>query len=701
MPTKIADLAKELNLKTPQLKDKITEFGFELAKGARNIEDDMAELIRMELTEQAEEDIIEEPQGAADLYEGIIDRQLDREIIKKQRKSMAGKEKSKQTKKEEQVEEEDTKGKAVKIDELITVKELGEKTGVSAAKLIGELMKNGILANINQQIDFETAQIIVGDLGVKLKRNQSSANVSDVLSGDLSALLKEDEDAKLEERAPIVCVMGHVDHGKTKLLDSIRETDVVAGEHGGITQHVAAYQVTKNKRKITFLDTPGHEAFSAMRARGARVTDIAILVVAADEGVKPQTIEALNHAKEAGVPIIVAINKMDKENANPDKVKGELAEHGLQAEDWGGKTIMVPISALTKDGIPNLLDMVLLVADLEELKANSNRPAVGTVIEAHLDKNLGPVATVLVNTGTLKLMDNVFVGSKYGRIKVLRDHHGKNIKKAGPATPVFIAGLNETPQSGNILSVAKNEKESREKALAVSTMRDAEAKKASMAELAAQVSAGDLKTIKLVLKADVKGSLEALKEKIAEIRNDDVGVKIIHAGVGHVSNSDVSMAAASGGIVFAFNVKVLPQVDKVADRLGIEIVEYNIIYKLLEDLKSIVSGLLEPEIIEVDLGKLEVKQIFLTKKKDQILGGKVLSGKLQKDAKLRVMRKNAEGEMEQVGEGRILSLKKVDKDVKEIGEGNECGMKYKGDVLAEEGDEFHAYKIEERERSLE
>ncbi len=701
MSVKLTDLAKELGLTSTELKDKIVEFGFDIKKTARTIDEEVAELVKAEITgaDSNNDDILDDEddkeKGAAGVYEEIIDKQLDREIIKKQRKLTAGVDKKKQDQAKERGTQVVEEKKSLEIPDLISVKEFAEKTGLNAAKIIGELMKNGILANINQQIDFDTAQIIAEDLGVEIRRKQKSSDVHDVIAGDLAALFKEDDSANLEPRPPIVVVMGHVDHGKTKLLDSIREADVVSGEHGGITQHIAAYQVEKNGRKISFLDTPGHEAFTAMRARGAKVTDVAILVVAADEGVKPQTIEALNHAKDAGVPIIVAINKIDKENANIDKVKGELAEHGLQSEDWGGTTIMVPISALTGKGIPELLDMVLLVADMQNLTANPDRPAIGTVIEAHLDKNLGPVATVLVNIGTLKVMDNIFVGGTYGRVKSMKDQYGKNIRKAGPSLPVVIAGLNETPQSGDIICVAKNEKEAREKSMTVRDILNTQAK-GSLAEITAKINAGELKTVKLVLKADVKGTLEALVEQISKIKNDDVGVKVIHAAVGNVTGSDVNMAGASGGVVFGFNVNILPQVDRIAERLGVDIVQYNIIYKLLEDLRQIVTGLLEPEIIEISVGKLEVKQVFFAKRSDQIFGGKVLSGKMIKKARIRVIRNE-----EILGEGDIINLKKVDKEVNEIGEGNDCGIKYKGDVLVEVGDILEAYTTEKRARTLE
>lgn len=655
----------------------------EVAEGAR----DDAELFGQ---------LDDQPHDKAELYDELISKEMEREIIKSQRKQMAGKDSGKKKKGGDNAP---PKGpvtdRVIELPDVITVKEFSEKTGIGAAKIIGELMKNGILANINQQIDYETAQILATDLGVQVKKKMSEASAEDVHRGNLEALLRDEDPADMKERPPIVVVMGHVDHGKTSLLDYIRESSVVAGESGGITQHIAAYQVEKNKRKITFLDTPGHEAFTAMRARGAKVTDIAILVVAADEGVKPQTIEALQHAQEAGVPIIVAINKMDKQGADPDRVKGELGEYDLVPEEWGGKTIMVPVSAKTGQGMDQLLDMILLTADLEDLKANPDRSAVGTVIEAHLDKSLGPVATVIVNSGTLNLMDNIVVGSTHGRIKVMKDHYGKNIKTAGPSTPVFIAGLESAPHSGDVFQVVSHEKLAREQARSVHTLREAELlARRGVGEIISQISSGQLKQLKLVLKADAKGSLEALKESLGEIKNENVGVKIILSGVGAVTESDVMMAAAAGGIVMGFHVQANPQVKKTAERENVEILHYTVIYKLLDDIKKILTGMLEPEDIEVILGKAQVKQIFLTKRKEMIVGCRVLKGHVEK-VKVRVFR-----DEEQVGEGRITALKKVDENVKEVAENQECGIMFTGDIKLEEGDILEAYKREQRVRTL-
>ncbi|MFA6992939.1 MAG: translation initiation factor IF-2, partial [Candidatus Gracilibacteria bacterium] len=646
----------------------------------------------------------EAPTDVAEIYDEIIAKEREREIVKTQRKKTAGKDLKKSLDSKEKVEKTSVviPGKAIEIPEYIPVKEFAEKTGIKIAKIIGELMKNGVLANINQQIDFDTAQIIADDMGIKIKRIRSAALASEFVAGDISNLLKEDDKSLLVERPPVVCVMGHVDHGKTKLLDSIRETNVAAGESGGITQHIGAYQVEKKGKLITFLDTPGHEAFTSMRARGAKVTDIAILVVAAEEGVKPQTVEAINHAKDAGVPIIVAMNKMDKPEAQPDKVKAELAEHGLQPEDWGGNTVIVPVSALSGDGIDNLLEMILLTAEMANLKANPNREAVCTVIEANLDPGLGPVATVLVNTGTLKLMDNVVIGNTYGRIKLMKDYKGNSLKVAPPSTPVLIAGLHKTPKSGDILQVVKDEKTAKRKAEEIFSLSEEKHKEklSAMNQIISTVKSD--KILKLIIKADTKGSLEAIKQSIAKIKNDEVAVKVIHGDVGSVTKSDIMMAAASKGFVVAFYSDFdSPYVEKTAEREGVEVRKYKIIYDLLNDIMKILSGLLEPEIIRTVLGRAEVRQIFLTKKKDMIVGCRVLKGKIISKSKLDVIRgKTEEKEDKVVGTGTVESLRKVDEVVKEVSEGAECGIKFVGNVALEEGDILEFYEESERKRTV-
>ncbi len=686
--------------KTPVIKKKMTKVSEidSTSEVKSSPKEEVIQHVKEKSNEELFGDINEQPKDKAELYDELIAQEREREIIKSQRKQTAGKESSRSREARRNFQQHvqgPITDKTIEIPEVISVKEFAEKTGLGAARIIGELMKNGVLANINQQIDFDTAQIIAEDFRVKIKKKTSEVSAEDMFTGNLHGLIKEDDISMLKTRPPIVVVMGHVDHGKTTLLDKIRNANVVAGESGGITQHIGAYQVELNGKKITFLDTPGHEAFTAMRARGAKVTDIAILVVAADEGIKPQTIEAIQHAQDAQVPIIVAINKIDKEGADPDRVKGELGEYGLVPEEWGGKTIMVPVSATTGQNVDHLLEMILLVADLENLKANPDRAAVGTVIEAHLDHSFGPVATVIVNSGTLRVMDNLVIGGTYGRVKMMKDHTGKNLKSAGPSTPVLIAGISETPQSGDIFQVAPDEKSARQKALHIRTLKEADIiAKRGMGEIISQISSGQLKQLKLVLKADTKGSLEALRQSISQIKHEDVGVKVVLAGVGDITESDVMMAAATQGIVMGFHVEANFNVKRSAEREGVEVLTYKVIYKLLDDIKKILTGLLEPEILEVILGQAEIKKIFMTEKREMIVGCKVIKGHVER-VKVRVFRNN-----EKVGDGQILSLRKGEASSNEIQEGNDCGILYSGFLPLKEGDVLEAYKMEKRVRTL-
>ncbi len=706
MSVKLADLGKKVGLSTADLKKKFKELGFALKPLARTVDDDLAKLIEEELAKPASatpiipEEIPFESQpdekDTVKVYEEFIEKELDKEIIKSQRKMTAGKDTKTKKTAPAPLPVVLKAGMETEIPDAISVKEFSEKTGLSPVKIIGELMKNGILANINQIIDFETASIIADDFGIKLKRKRSEAAIEDISTGNIEILLKEQDERDLQQRPPIVTVMGHVDHGKTKLLDAIREADVVSTEAGGITQHIGAYQVEKNGRKITFIDTPGHEAFTAIRARGARVTDIVILVVAADEGVKPQTIEALDHAKEAAVPIIVALNKIDKEDVNIDRVKAQLAELGLQPEDWGGKTPMVPVSALNGQGIPMLLEIILLIADMENLRANPNRPGVATVLEAHLDKSFGPVATIIVNTGTFHQHDAIVAGNICGRIKTMKNHLGVSLNIAPPATPIRISGLEGVPHAGDIVQVVPSFEEARRKAEQINLLRKQSSNVASagnIEQIMSAIQAGKLKTLKVVLKADALGSLEALKLSLAQVKKDEVSVKIIHSGVGDITESDVMMAAASGGIVVGFHTLASSHVQRVAEITGVQIFIYQIIYKLIEDLKKILSGLLEPEVTQVTLGHAEVRKVFMTEKKSMIVGCRVVDGKVENKTRLRVLRK---GEL--IGEGFLETLKRINDVVHEIGEGNECGMKFEGPVKLEEGDMLESWKEERRTR---
>ena len=625
--------------------------------------------------------------------ETAVSKEMDREAFRAQKKGRAISQK-RGPKEQPQIK---AKTGTIEIPSIISVKEFSEKCGVSVPSVIASLLRNGIMATINQKLDYDTAEIIADDLGVKVKNKEEEAKASDLIEGDMLILLK-DAKSKLKTRPPIVSIMGHVDHGKTKILDYIRKANVVDTEAGGITQHIGAYQVEKEGKSITFLDTPGHEAFTSMRARGAKATDIAILVVAADEGVKPQTIEAINHAKEAKIPIIVAINKIDKPNVNIERVKGELVEHGLQPEDWGGKTIMVPCSAITGDGMDNLLEMILLVAEMEDLKANPNRMAVGTVVESNLDKSLGPVATILVNTGTLNIGDNIVVGTSIGRIKAMHDHRGKTLKKVPPSGAVRISGLSVVPQAGDIVQAFKTEKTAKERAAELSRVmaERGDALGGSMVErIVSQISSGEMKFLKIVLKADTKGSLEAIMQSLNKIKAEDVAVKVIHFGVGNISDTDVVMASASQALLFGFHISTTANVKKIAEREGVEIKNYTIIYKMIEDVKAILSGMMAPEIKIVELGNIEIKEIFLNKKTWVIAGGKVTKGTVESNSMVRITRK---GEL--LFETKLESLKVVKEDVSSLEKGSECGIKIKTPVPVEPGDVLEVFKIEKIERKL-
>ena len=472
---------------------------------------------------------------------------------------------------------------------------------------------------------------------------------------------------------------------------------MVSGESGGITQHIAAYQIEHNGRKITFLDTPGHEAFTEMRSRGARLTDIAILVVAATEGVKPTTLEAINHSKEAGVPIIVAINKMDLPNANPDKVKSELAEHELIPEDWGGDVPMVPISALNGQGVPDLLDTILLLSDVNQYRANPNRAAVATVVETHVEPGLGPVATIVVNTGTLKTGQSFVVGDAYGKVKSLLDDKGKKLAKLPPAGCALLAGLSKTPHAGDILQITSGDREARLKSEEIAMVRKNEQLSGAnnLLEIVSKIKSGTLKVLKLIVKTDTKGSYDAINQSLAKLKHDEVTTKIIHYGVGAVSQSDVAMASASGAIVIGFHTDVDSNVQKIAEQKGVEIRNYKIIYELIDDITQFLSGMLEPEEIRIDLGLAEVRQIFFTKRKEMIVGLKITNGLLKKSAKIEVLQ-----DEEVIGEGQLIGLQKGSDPVDEIKAPNECGIKFKGNITLEEGMQLRAYEIEIRERTL-
>ena len=670
-----------------------------------NINDDNIDLdIELDTEAESQDDL--EDENMLDTVEDEVDREEERLIRKSQKKaSVRGEENEEDDEgslKAEHRKQEEVSMRPkdnVVIPELISVKEFSEKIGVPASKIIAELLKNGVFVTINHKVDFDTAALVAAEFGLTVKKEESTFSTSDLMVGNLTKLLENEDPATLSERAPIVSIMGHVDHGKTSLLDYIRQSKVVATEAGGITQSIGAYQVDVKGRKITFLDTPGHEAFTAMRARGAKATDIAILVVAADEGVKPQTIEAINHAREAGIPIIVAMNKIDKEGAQIDKLKAELAEHNLVPEDWGGDTVMAPISAKTGAGIDELLDMIILVAEMANLRANPDRLALGTIIEAHLDPSLGPVATVLVSTGTLNLMDNFVVGEAYGRVKIMQDARGKRLKSAPPSMPVRIAGFSETPQVGDLLQVVASERIAREKAVEVKSLRSSSSFRSATGvtfnDLISRIGQGELKQLKIVLKSDTKGSLEAVRNSLMKLNTTEVEVIIIHSGVGNVTETDVLMASAAQGLIIGFNVSAAAQVEKSAEKMNVTIKNYRVIYHLTEEIASLLTGMLDPELREIHLGDFEVMQMFYSSRKYMIIGGRVLKGKLESKAEVRVIRGD-----KLIGEGKIESIQKGTETVHDIGEGHECGIKFISKCTPEPKDIFEVYKIERIERTL-
>ncbi len=585
----------------------------------------------------------------------------------------------------------DSTPKNIVISESISVQDLASKMSKKASEVIVKLMKLGVMATINQELDAETAIIIAGEMGVtaEVKIEKSKAVVEEIV----------DPEETLNPRPPVVTVMGHVDHGKTSLLDAIRTTKVTASEAGGITQHIGAYQVEIKGQKITFLDTPGHEAFTAMRARGAQITDIAVLVVAADDGVMPQTIEAINHAKAADVPIIVAINKIDKENALPERVKQELTEYGLVVEEWGGDTIAVPVSAKTKYNIEQLLEMILLVAEVRELKANPNRPATGSIVEAELDKGKGPVATVLVAKGTLKVGDVIVAGCAFGRIRAMVDDKGRRVKKAGPSMPVEVQGLSEVPGAGDTFDVVADEKLARQIITARANERKAlEAKqnvKISLEDLFERIKEGEVKELNIIIKADVHGSVEALQQSLLRLSTAEVRVNPIHGGVGAITETDVMLAAASNAIILGFNVRPDSNTKATAEIQGVDIRLYRVIYDAIEDVKAAMTGLLEPEYQEVILGKAKVRQVFKVPKAGNIAGSFVTEGKITRTSKIRVIRDGIV-----IHEGNIESLRRFKDDVKEVLEGYEFGIGLEKFNDIKEDDVIEAYILEEVKRQL-
>ena len=576
----------------------------------------------------------------------------------------------------------------ITIPESISVKDLSTELKKTSGEIIKKLLGYGIMATINNEVDFDTAFLIAEEFGVTAHKKEVVSD-EDILFDE-----SEDKEEDLKPRPPVVVVMGHVDHGKTSLLDAVRETNVIEGEAGGITQAIGAYKVEVNGREITFLDTPGHEAFTAMRARGAQITDIAILVVAANDGVMPQTVEAINHAKAAGIPIVVAVNKIDVEGANPEKVKQELAEYGLVSEEWGGDTIFVNISAKKRINIDSLLEMVLLVADMKELKANPSKQAKGVVIEAKLDKAKGPIATMLVQRGTLDVGDTILVGSVIGRIRTMTNDKGKKVKKAGPSTPVEITGLNSVPEAGETFYEVKDEKtakhlmetrrrKEREKSLNATT-------KVTLDDLFSQIEKGNLKVLNIIVKADVQGSVEAVKQALEKLSNDEVQVKVIHANVGAITESDVTLASVSNAIIIGFNVRPEPIAKDMAEKSEVEIKTYSVIYNAIEDVEASMKGMLDPVFKETVIGNAEVRQIFKISSVGTIAGCYVTNGKVARNAGVRVIRENVV-----IHDGKLVSLKRMKDDAKEVASGYECGIQIEDFNDIKEGDIIEAYIMEQ------
>jgi translation initiation factor IF-2 len=585
---------------------------------------------------------------------------------------------------------------AVTLPATITVKELAELLDVNPADVIRELIKSGIFATINQLIDRDTASLVATELGYEVAEAEEAAAEEGEEGVEVAApatkdptLLGEDDPSLLQARAPIVTVMGHVDHGKTSLLDAIRSTTVAAGERGGITQHIGASEVTKDGKKVVFLDTPGHEAFTAMRARGARVTDIAVIVVAADDGVMPQTLEAISHARAAKVPIVIALNKIDKPDANPDRVKTELAEANVVVEEYGGDVPLVPVSAKARTGLEELLEMILLVADLQELKANPKRPAVGTIIEAELDKGRGPVASVVVQTGTLRIGDVVVVGKTYGKVRALENAAGKRTQKAGPSSAAVVLGLAEVPEAGDILRVVADEKIARtlvEGARAAAASTTGTSQKATLEDLFEQFKEGQAKELRIILKSDVSGSLGAITHALEQIQSDEVRISVLHEGTGDITDTDILLASASNAIVVGFNTKLDPQARRTAEAEKVDVRLYDIIYKLTDDIDAALKGMLEPEIVEVVEGRAEVRQIFRVGKSTVIAGSFVTDGRIVRNAGARVYRGG-----KVITTDRIDSLRRFRDDVREVAQGYECGIGLAGFHDLVEGDVIEAF----------
>ena len=676
---RVYELAKELNVSSKNLINLLMEeFGVEVKNHMSVIEDEDATLIKELLGDTSSES--EGKKSLVDEYEDELAESLNKGVKRKKKNK-------KELEKEQAGQNAEAACGVIEIGDTITVKELCEKLGKPANDVIKNLIFLGVMAGVNQEIDFATAEKLCEKYEVLVEKKENEVELE---------AFEEDTDVveeNLVKRPPIVTIMGHVDHGKTSLLDAIRHAKVTASEAGGITQHIGAYTVSLNGEKITFLDTPGHEAFTAMRARGAQVTDIVILVVAADDGIMPQTKEAINHCKAANVPMIVAINKIDRPGANIDRVKQELTEHGLVSEDWGGDTICVPVSAKTGENLESLLEMVLLTAEMQELTADPNRKAKGTVIEAKLDKGRGSVASLLIQNGTLNVGDSILVGSTYGRIRAMFDDRGKKIKSAGPSIPVEILGLSEVPAAGDRFIVCKDEKTARNMAELRKQKIKADSHQASnrvsLEDLYSQIQEGKVKELAIVVKADVQGSVEAIRQSLEKLSTDDVKVRVIHGAVGAITETDVTLAAASNALVIGFNVRPDGNATVQAEKENIEIKTYRIIYDAIEDVKSAMIGMLEPEYKEVVNGKAEVRMTYKISNVGTIAGCYVTDGKIVRNSEIRVIRDDIV-----ICESTLASLKRFKDDAKEVAKGYECGLSVEKFNDLKEGDVIESFTME-------
>ncbi|WP_353095267.1 translation initiation factor IF-2 [Tissierella praeacuta] len=708
---RIYELARELGISSKDLIEKISELDINVGNHMSTLENEEAEIIKSLLSNGEEKNKLDEINNGDEKIKtnknisSEIDVEKDKQTIKEvennnikqKNKKQKNKSKSKNNNKDEEDNIIDKEGNeaVIEIESNIIVKDLADKINVSPSQVISKLIGLGVMVNQNQAIDSDIAIIIAEEFGIELEVKEPSESEEDTISLEEELNLDYEDDPKdLKTRAPIVTVMGHVDHGKTSLLDAIKETSVTKSEAGGITQHIGAYAVNINNKKICFLDTPGHEAFTSMRARGAQVTDIAVLVVAADDGVMPQTIEAINHAKAANVPIIVAINKMDKPTANVDRIKQELVENALVPEDWGGDTITVPVSAKNRQGIEELLEMILLVAEMQELKANPNRNAIGTIVEAQLDKGKGPLATVLVQKGTLQVGDTVVSGSSFGRVRAMLDDKNRRVKKVGPSMPVVILGLSEVPNSGDLLYAVEDEKMARNLAERNKEIMRAEQmrsdQKVSLDDLFERIKLGEIKDLNIIIKGDVRGSIEALRQSLEKLDTDEVKTNIIHGGVGGITESDIMLASASNAIVVGFNVRPNLNAIEVAKREKVDVRTYRVIYEAIEDIQAAIKGMHTPKFAEEIIGRAEVRATFRLPNGSTIAGIYVLDGKIARNGKIRLLRNDIV-----VFEGDVSSLKRFKDDAREVLSGYEAGLGLENYNDIKEGDLLEAYVLKE------